>query len=357
MPETRELPSVLDEAQRAAAAGDYASAERLLREAAQLQETNLGPVHADLANTLNNLGVVCEITGNVAEAERCYRRAYATATTALDPDHLFVATSRKNLTDFCEAHGIPVESLPPPPPTVPIDIDTDSRVHSDDLPNNPPAPVVAPPVSAGKSSRALVIGALSGIAIVVLALIARPLFKSSGSNESSSSNPAPTAPITPPAAPSRVESPPDASIPAPAPKADARNEGRGADEVKRQVGASSSGGALQVVEAQLCTSLSTGATRSSAGNWQCVRPNGPVTSGSLFFYTRLKSPRDATVEHRWYRGNQLRRAVDRAIRANSTEGYRTFSRIRFGKDSAGEWRVELRDKDGTVLREEKFVVR
>jgi len=57
MTESRELPSVVDEAQRAAAAGDYASAERLLREAAQLQETQFGPLHPDLANTLNNLGV------------------------------------------------------------------------------------------------------------------------------------------------------------------------------------------------------------------------------------------------------------------------------------------------------------
>jgi len=245
-----------------------------------------------------------------------------------------------------------VESLPPPPTVSPASNDS---VRGDDLPKQSPAPVVAPPVSKGKSSRVLGIAALSGIAIVLLTLIARPLFKASGSNGSSSSSPAQTAPITPPAEPPRVESRSGESIPAPGREADARNERRGSGEAKRQAAAPSSGGAVQVVEAQLCTSLSTGAARS--GIWQCVRSNGPVTSGSLFFYTRLKSSRDATIEHRWYRGNQLRRAVDRAIRANSTDGYRTFSRIRFGKDSAGEWRVELRDKDGTVLREEKFVVR
>ena len=36
--------------------------KKLLRQAARLQEASLGPRHPDLANTLNNLGIVCEIT-------------------------------------------------------------------------------------------------------------------------------------------------------------------------------------------------------------------------------------------------------------------------------------------------------
>ena len=75
MPDTREPRSVIEAAEQAAAAGDYASAERLLREAAGLQEASLGPLHPDVANTLNNLGVVCEITGKPDEAEQCFRRA------------------------------------------------------------------------------------------------------------------------------------------------------------------------------------------------------------------------------------------------------------------------------------------
>src|SRR5580704_371836 len=114
MPETRELRAFVDAAEQAAAAGEYAAAEHLLREAVLLQEDRLGSLHPDLANTLNNLGVVCEITDKPADAELCYRRAYAIATAALEPDHLFVATSRKNLRDFCEARGTPVE-LPIPP--------------------------------------------------------------------------------------------------------------------------------------------------------------------------------------------------------------------------------------------------
>ena len=63
MPEPREARSIIENAEQAAAAGNYSSAEELLREAAALQEQTLGPHHPDLANTLNNLGVVCEISG------------------------------------------------------------------------------------------------------------------------------------------------------------------------------------------------------------------------------------------------------------------------------------------------------
>src|SRR6186713_1037740 len=117
MPEPREARSIIENAEQAAAAGDYASAEDLLREAVALQEQTLGPNHPDLANTLNNLGVVCEIADNPIDAEHYFRRAYAIATATLPPDHPFVATSRKNLHDFCAARGRPAE-LPPSPPAV-----------------------------------------------------------------------------------------------------------------------------------------------------------------------------------------------------------------------------------------------
>ena len=124
MSDTREFQSVVNAAEQAAAAGDYASAEQLLHAAALLQEASLGPLHPDLANTLNNLGIVCEITGNLADAERHFRRASEIAATVLEPDHPFVATSRKNLEDFCNTRGIAVDApsaaatpLAPPRPT------------------------------------------------------------------------------------------------------------------------------------------------------------------------------------------------------------------------------------------------
>ena len=75
MPEAHELRSVIEAADQAAAGGDYVTAELKLREAAALQEAQLGPFHPELANTLNNLGVIYERVDSPAEAELCYRRA------------------------------------------------------------------------------------------------------------------------------------------------------------------------------------------------------------------------------------------------------------------------------------------
>ncbi len=64
-----ELRAILEAAEQAASVEDFASAEQYLRQAAVLQEAQLGPAHPDLANTLNNLGIVCERLGKSADAE------------------------------------------------------------------------------------------------------------------------------------------------------------------------------------------------------------------------------------------------------------------------------------------------
>src|SRR5262245_4144239 len=102
---------MIDEAERAASAGDLAAADRLLRAAAGVQEAELGPVDPDLAYTLNNLAVVAERAGRLDEAETFYRRATAIATAALPPDDPMVLISRKNMEDFCQAHGVPIKVL------------------------------------------------------------------------------------------------------------------------------------------------------------------------------------------------------------------------------------------------------
>ena len=109
MSDPQNVSTVMEAAAQAAGVGDFVSAERELRRAFALQEAALGSSHPDLANTLNNLGVVAERLNKPAEAERCYRRAYAIATSVLQPDHPFVVMSAKNLRDFCEARGIPFE--------------------------------------------------------------------------------------------------------------------------------------------------------------------------------------------------------------------------------------------------------
>ena len=109
MSDPQNVSTAMEAAAQAAGAGDFVSAERELRRAFALQEAALGSSHPDLANTLNNLGVVAERLNKPAEAERCYRRAYAIATGVLQPDHPFVVMSAKNLRDFCDARGIPFE--------------------------------------------------------------------------------------------------------------------------------------------------------------------------------------------------------------------------------------------------------
>ena len=52
MREPREPRSIIDAAEKAAAAGDFVSAEQLLREAALLQEERFGAIHPDLAKRL-----------------------------------------------------------------------------------------------------------------------------------------------------------------------------------------------------------------------------------------------------------------------------------------------------------------
>ena len=77
----------------------------------------------------------------------------------------------------------------------------------------------------------------------------------------------------------------------------------------------------------------------------------------MFFYTQVKSATATTIEHRWYQGDRLRQAVPLPIQANPGAGYRTYSRNTISSERAGDWRVELRSANGTVLHEERFTVR
>lgn len=108
---------------------------------------------------------------------------------------------------------------------------------------------------------------------------------------------------------------------------------------------------MTVVTAQLCRTLATG-----GAEWTCTPPGDAVTAGPLYFYTRLKSAADVVVRYRWYREDQLRQAGEVNISANSTAGYRTYSRHTVSGGPAS-WRVELRTADGRLLHEERFTVK
>jgi hypothetical protein len=343
MPEARELCSVIEAAEQAASAGDYVTAELNLREAAALQETQLGPFHPDLANTLNNLGVVYDRADSPAEAELCYRRAYAIAMMAHAPNHPLVITSRKNLEDFCKARGIPFDRSTLQPERV--------------APRRKPV---------GTFSRPIVVGVTGALGFAIL-LVAAFWVRSSGPDESS---PGPTprsaqsheqvpepAPIksSPPQQELTTEA--NASVPREIDSSVARGSGESvAPESSRSVAAARRAPATPVpvvaamAEARLCQRLST-------RDWRCDPVSSPVAPGRLFFYTRVKAAQDTTIEHRWYREDRLRQSAELRIRASPVSGYRTYTRQTVTAENAGNWRVELRTKEGSLLYEERFVVR
>ena len=99
---------------------------------------------------------------------------------------------------------------------------------------------------------------------------------------------------------------------------------------------------------QLCRTFSTG------GTWRCDPVGQSAAPGPIVFYTRVRSRRDAAVVHRWYHGDTLRQSVTLDIQANATEGYRTYSRLTVDD---GDWRVEVRSADGSLLHEQWITVR
>jgi hypothetical protein len=339
MSDLQDAGRMFETAGQAAAAGDLASADELLRDVARIQEAELGPSHPDLANTLNNLAIVAEKTGRFDDAETFYRRAVAIAAASLPVDDPMVAASRQNLEDFCLARGLPIESMPetatdvaavhstpaieaaPPPPPVldalqpalPAETPTDAGHHS-----------AAP----REVSRSLVMAALG-----VAAVVAVTFFVSRS----------PSPPETPAPAPALQSTPPPRAEPAPPARAEpARPDTPPA--------ASRAPGAVSLVTVQLCRTFSTTGT-----NWACEPAVDPTASGPLVLYTRVKSPVDTVVVHRWYRGDTLRQSVRLSVRANPTEGYRTYSRQTV--DAGSDWRVEVSSAEGALLHERRIAVR
>jgi hypothetical protein len=352
MPEPREPRSIVEAAEQSAAAGDYASAERLLREAADLQEATLGPLHPDLANTLNNLGVVCEMNNHPADAEECFRRAVAIAITALEPDHPFVATSQQNLRDFCEARGKQVDEQPPvrtaEEPVAPRGEEPVAARREE-----PVAPRDEEPVVTRRVMRPVAIGALGPVAMLVVIVAAvRPWLNSTGQAQSPSAIVADV-----PARLSARPQPPVSAAPL-KPREDITGKPReaitGTTAVRadatsaRRITETSTPVRLKVVKARLCAELD---------DFACDPPDRPIPPGPLFFYTQVQSAVATTIEHRWYRDNHLDQSIQLRVQASPAVGYRTFSRNDMTSESTGSWRVELRTEGGVLLHEERFSVR
>jgi hypothetical protein len=342
MSELQDAARMLEVAEQAALADDLASADQLLRDAARIQEAELGPLHPDLANTLNNLAIVAEKTGRLDDAETFYRRAVAIASASLPVDDPMIAASRKNLEDFCRAHGLPIDTPATPPP---------SGSPGPVSPQPTPAASEPLPPAPRRISRALAWPAIGVVVLLVTAMffVSRPW--SSRETSTTASNVEPTtrpqaaegAPgAEPPALPAPIE---QARPPTVEPRRDDRNVPN-----DKPAAPTPSSDAPTLATAQLCRTFST-----SGAAWRCDPAVDPVSPGPIVLYTRVRSQRDAVVVHRWYRGDALRQSVKLMIRANATAGYRTYSRQTV--DSGADWRVEVSSADGGLLHERRFAVR
>jgi hypothetical protein len=367
MSELQNVQPMLEEAKRAASTGDLALADALLQDVSGIQEAELGPLHPELANTINNLAIVAEMEGRLQDAETYYRRAAAITSASLPADDPVVASSRKHLEDFCREHGLPLD-LPAVTP-IPQDIEYGSDVVAND-PAIPPAPVevaeidvpaststhasdtrpvplsdtdrsTAPAPARTRSLALVVIGlvVLVGAALVVT----RPW----------SAHELPNQQATPAAAAPAQPAPPDAAAPTSSPseqtqppKAASRDDHSGA---ATPPAATLSVGGMSLVTAQLCQTFSV------VGNWRCDPAAQSVRPGPIVLYTRVKSTRQAVLIHRWFQRDTLRKTSRLVIQANPTDGYRTYSRQTV--KSGEEWRVEVRNAAGDLLYEQRVSVR
>jgi Protein of unknown function (DUF2914)/Tetratricopeptide repeat len=373
MSDRQDAREMLERAERAATAGDFASADELLRNAARIQEEAVGPLHPDLASTFNNLAIVAEKTGHPGDAETFYRRAVAIASASLPPEHPMVVASRENLESFCRARSVPIDAPPPLAPTRDADVGPEASIaEQPPVAANAPAPVrpasaagtaeAPPPTSATPQSvprpspavaskpipadpmpaRGSHLIAWVAIAIVVLLaamlLMLRP-WSSRATSTPAQADVVPPRPVAPSRGPVTTEpAAPPTTVP-----------GRDNPGVAASQPAAPAPGAVTLVAAELCRSFST-----SARDWRCERVGNSVAPGPIVLYTRVRSGRAATVVHRWFHGGTLQQSVKLAIGANATEGYRTYSRQTV---KAGDWRVEVRNADGNLLHEQQFSVR
>jgi DUF2914 family protein/tetratricopeptide repeat protein len=403
----RDAQPLLQAAEKAAEAGNYLSAGNLLRDAARLQEANLGPRHPDLANTLNNLGIVCEMTGKLDDAEQYFRRAVSIARTSLPSDDPFVATSQKNLRDFCEARGkeveveelskpredvqevvaspepVPVpdpEPKPEPKATSPAEEPRPSAIEPEPVdliepeqvdPIEPePVDLIEPEqvdpiepepedpeVTSKRFFTRVALGALGPIAMLMVVLAAglprlgapELVVPTSTVTLDSRRNVAPPptpAPVEPIPAPEETASTPSASS-EDAEETASRDAAPSPTPTSSAPAATATPARPVVVRASLCGDLE---------DWSCDPADSPVPEGPLFFYTQIQSPTVTTIKHRWYQDSRLIQSVELRVQPTRA-GYRAYSRNVMKSESAGNWRVEVRSENGTLLHSERFTVR
>jgi hypothetical protein len=140
-------------------------------------------------------------------------------------------------------------------------------------------------------------------------------------------------------------------IPVPPPEAEPKPKPKPTVTPERRLSASTA--PVSVLSVELCSALE----KRGSPDWQCSLASGDLRPGTYFFYTRLLANAATTVEHRWYHAGRVHQVMRLRVAASSSTGYRTFSSNTVSAERAGDWRVELRAADGTVLHQVSFVVR
>ncbi len=404
MPDTVDVDTLTTAATEAASQGDAVAAAALLRLALDLQVTSLGADHRDLAPTLNNLAMMLERQGDAAEAERCYRRAFEVARRGAPPDDPLVQVSRANLVAFLQASGIadPLVEAPaaeaggrsagpspapdspaaPPPRTqTPV---TAAAPPPRREPPRPRTPAPGPTPTAGATSSTtpsaataaprrgwllwlLVAGALAGAAAGWVMLSPQPSDTAQRTAPVTQASPAappesaPGTPGRPDGAPEGAASPteakptgtPPASGPGVPPAATPSATSRSGTDIRApDADARRGGGTALSAEGRLCAALAR-----SGGAWRCDPAGDPTAADAVYYYTRVRSPGDVVVGHRWTYQGQVVRTVNLQVRANPEEGFRTFSRQSLSGRRDGPWEVALIAPDGAVIDLQRFTVR
>jgi hypothetical protein len=393
MQEILDVDALMKAAAQAARRNDTAEAASLLRRIVAIQEQSLGPDNVELAPSLNNLALMLERQGEVVDAERCYRRAYDIARRAVGAKDPLALAARDNLVEFLHAIG----KLDPLRDD--IDDETLSRVSAApgdrdgpaprltlDLPAATGAPGSAPvrsttgpeptpgsgvhlsvenaepaktPLSTAPRAvtshetrergrrQGLTLWVVAGLAAAAIAawlMLGRSDRASPERVVGDERSAGPTEPVAPPQAPAPATepSPSEKAPPAPAPP-------RGPSSNTRSSAETGATTALSA-EASLCRRLDRG-----GGAWRCEAAPESGPTDAVYFYTRVKSPRDLVVRHRWTFEGKTVRTVSLPIRANAREGFRTFSHQRVA-EQAGQWEVSLLGEDGTVVVTRQFTV-
>ena len=403
-----EVDRTVREAERAESNGDLAAAELAFRRALRLQEARVGLEHPKVTVLLNRLGVICHHLGRSNEAEFLHRRALGIARQTRAADDPQIAASLQNLAALYRDQGKPEKlakvasvgrqrsGLPGTDAGDEDERKSDARQQEDDTdtvaPEKPipvgPEPRRATPsdlwqlVNERFGQRAALVSVASAVSLAIAWLVFGVGASPRETGGTGQAQTPPSAGITLGPSPGRTVSvsdpgatdPPPADVEPPGVSPVQRSEASGSsiraaaartestEPVTQPVDTPpaplSGTTSLVVVEGAVCTRLVPEATAGVAPpSWGCVSVADVIPPGPVFFYTRIRSPTDVVVTHRWFHDGALEHEIDLEIGANHGPGYRTFSMRPGGSQQRGAWRVELRSKNQELLLAEEFVVR